>query len=123
MNNKSKIFMNNVKKVLSELKPEAKLQLECVKWFRQNFQKSIIFYVKNEEKNGLVRYINKCLGTENGIPDLCIIHKGKTFFCELKAGTKLSPEQETIHEKLKSSNLDVYVIKNIETFKKIFENE
>jgi hypothetical protein len=64
-------------------------------------------------------YINriKSLGWTRGQPDLCVVKpSGDVFFIEFKktSKTKLSEDQEEVHDSLKLRQVQVYVVSSID---------
>ena len=80
-------------------------------------------YIESMVENYLVNLIEKNEGlcikfkstSENGVPDRIVLHKGKTYFVELKApGEKPRIEQKVVHHLFEDVGIPVYVLDTIE---------
>ncbi len=112
-------FWARVNTYFEKMPEEYKLQKTCVDWFNFSFNSKdyIIYHIKNQEKNGLVRCVNKMIGVVSGMPDLHVILPNKDFYIELKTSKgKTSAEQLLIHNKLKTLNKDVYTCNSLDSF-------
>lgn len=112
MTDKQKTFFEAVNKWFSKMGQEAQIQKEFVNWFKKSYPNSVIFHVPNglNCKNGVDRYVRKCLGVEAGVPDIQIIHKNKIFFIEFKAPNGvLAPAQEQMITKIQTAGVPVFV--------------
>ena len=104
---------------------ESNLQAECVRWFRYQYPKCIIFAIPN----GGLRNIKtasrlKKEGALAGIPDLCIIGKSISFYVEMKYGKNtLSPAQKDMHQLMGDNNIDVFTINNFDAFMELCKNK
>jgi hypothetical protein len=110
------------------MKTEAKIQQECVLWFRNNYQrkgidKGIVFSVPNERKSYLEIKDLLLTGLLSGVSDLIVVLKGKVLFIELKnaKGTQ-SEKQKRFEYLVKKLGFPYYLVRDFETFKKIIEN-
>jgi len=58
----------------------------------------------------------KSLGVKPGVPDLILIHRGKVFGLELKAGkrSRLSEAQHAWHERLRAAGAEIATANNID---------
>ena len=104
---------------------ESKLQIECVKGFRYQYTKEIIFAVPNGGyRKGFGGEILRREGVLSGVSDLIIISKNKVIFIEMKYGTnKQSPNQITFQEKVESLGFKYYLCNSFDEFKQICKNE
>lgn len=105
---------------------ESKLQIECVKWFRLQFPKLLIFAIPNGgQRNAITASILKAEGVLAGVADLCIMKSnGKVFFIEMKSEKgKQSPTQFEFEKYCANNRYDYYVCKNFDVFKSIIKNE
>ncbi len=112
MTDKQKKFFEAVNKWFSKMGEEAQIQKEFVSWFRKFYPNSVIFHIPNgiDCKNGVDRYVRKCLGVEAGIPDIQIIHKNKVFFIEFKAPKgEISPIQKHTIAHIETAGIPVFV--------------
>ena len=106
------------------MKLEHKLQFEIVTYVWNNYPdtRGLLFAINNNSKNAIQGAINKGIGVVAGIPDLCFIWNSKTYFFELKAETGiLSKKQIEIHKLFKKHNIEVYVVRSLKEFEKIFK--
>lgn len=112
MTDKQKMFFEAVNKWLNKMGEEAKTQKEFVRWFKASYPNSIIYHVPNgiDCKNGVDRYVRKCLGVEAGVPDLHIIHNKQSLFIEFKTLKGiLSDEQKKMIGKFEMAGIPVFV--------------
>lgn len=79
-------------------------QVNFVKWFRKQYPGVLCFAIPNAGVRSarLATYM-RAEGLVSGIPDLCIVTERKTIWVEMKRikGSKVSPEQEEIHQRLR----------------------
>jgi hypothetical protein len=109
------------------MKTEAKIQQECVVWFRNNFQrkgvdKGIIFSVPNERKSYMEIKDLLLTGLLSGVSDLIVILQGKVIFFELKNEKgKQSDKQKIFQKQVENLGFNYYLIRDFESFKNIIE--
>ncbi len=58
--------------------------------------------------------ILKGMGLKAGVPDLIIVHDGRAFWLELKAGTSLSAVQREIHASLDAAGSKVATCRSLD---------
>lgn len=104
-------------------KSEARLQQECVQWFRKNFyKKGIIFSVPNERKDYLEIKPLLQTGLLSGASDLIVVMKGVVLFVELKTPTGTQgKKQKQFQDNVEAFGFDYCLIRDLESFKKIFK--
>jgi hypothetical protein len=105
--------------------PEAALQKCVVDHLRiRPAPNSVAFAVPNGGyRRPIEAAILKSMGTLAGVPDICCIREGRTFFLELKAaGGRLSPTQVAAHSLLASAGAQVAVADNIDAALKQLES-
>ena len=99
---------------------EDQLQAACFKWsWNERPQtRRLIFHIPNGGKRNRIEAVKfKAIGLLPGAPDMGFIWNGITYYFELKIETgKLSPVQEKIHKIWKANNIDVIIIKSIDSF-------
>ena len=100
---------------------ESKLQQECVKWFRYQYPKRIIFAIPNGGKRGIITAsIMKAEGVLAGVPDLFIPEPTKYFsglFIEMKSDTgKLSRNQIAMLSQLAGRGYHVVICRTVTEF-------
>lgn len=103
---------------------EHDLQSACIKWFKLQYPKEIIFAVPNAAKRSkILGAYMKSEGMVAGIPDLYIASpsfdgKFHGLFIEMKNGNKgkLSIKQKEVIEKLSSKGYLCEVIRDIDSF-------
>jgi len=108
------------------MKSEARIQQECVMWFRNEHcrvgcdPKCVIFSVPNEGKNMKEQAAKIQTGLLSGVADLIVLFPGKTVFIEMKddKGTQ-KPKQKTFEESVNSLGFDYYICRSLEEFKSI----
>lgn len=110
------------------MKTEIKIQAEIVQYFRNNYclkhhnPRYEIFSVPNESAYNNNQF--KAMGVRSGVSDLIVLLKEKVLFIELKNEVGKQKESqkdfETLVQKL---GFDYYLIRTLEEFKTIIENE
>ena len=88
------------------MKPETTLQISCVKWFRLQFPKLVLFMITNDgKKTPQQGALDKARGLLAGMPDLMLsVARGgyNGLYIELKRkGPKGRPSDEQIEMNLK----------------------
>ena len=106
--------------------PESDLQIACVRWFRHQYPKVLIFAVPNGGKrNAREAARMKAEGTTAGVPDLFIASPRGGYgglFIEMKAGKgKLTEAQEEMHDRLVVDGYVCDVCRTLESFQKIVQ--
>lgn len=113
---------------------ESKTQQACVRWFRYNYPRLLIFSIPNGavlsgNKMQRIKQWNrlKAEGALPGVPDLFIPVKSagtidrqySGLFVEMKSEKgKLSPEQITIHDSLSALGYKVAICRTLDEFVK-----
>ena len=79
---------------------EESIQVACVKWFRLQYPKLIIFAVPNGGSRNLYEAKNmKESGTLAGVADLVIVgNGGKVLFVEMKAGKNKQEDSQVLFQ-------------------------
>lgn len=99
----------------SSRREEATFQTKLVNLLRVILPKdAFVFAVPNGGKRDVVEAVNlKRQGVVAGVPDLCIIHKGRAFGLELKAKAgKLSDSQAETFPKLRDAGMRIEVARS-----------
>ena len=80
--------------------PERELQEACVRWFRLQYPKFVIFAVPNGGSRNLYEAKNmKESGTLAGVADLVIVgNGGKVLFIEMKAGKNKQEDSQVLFQ-------------------------
>ena len=79
---------------------ESQIQKACVKWFRYQYPKLLLFSIPNGGKRGIITAMNmKAEGTVSGVADLMLLHSNPLYhglFIEMKApkGKQSEPQKE-----------------------------
>ena len=100
---------------------ESQLQAECVKWFKYQFPRYVIFAIPN----GGLRNIKtasrlKKEGALAGVPDLCVIGEGTIIFIEMKYGKGVvTPAQRETMDRIDDNQVPCYVARSFDEFKRI----
>lgn len=84
-------------------RPEQALQMQVMRWLDLCLPRdALAFAVPNTAKRGPVEgRMMKMTGTKAGIPDLCIVYRGRAHFIEMKAlKGRLSPAQSDMCDRL-----------------------
>lgn len=99
---------------------EVSLQIYLIRYLKEVCpDECVFFHVPNGERRDKSTASKlKMMGVVAGIPDICLIHNGKTYFLELKTTTgKLSKNQEIVINKLKKAGVETRVVMNLEQVK------
>ena len=109
------------------MKGEAQLQYICVKWFRYQYPKILIFAIPNGGSRNIIEASNlKRQGVLPGVPDLFIpLAKGNYYgmFIEMKFGdNKLTEHQRIIMSELLKKYYYATVCRSFDSFKETVEN-
>ncbi len=110
------------------MKTEIKIQSEIVQWFRNNYclrhhnPRYEIFSVPNESAYNNNQF--KAMGVRSGVSDLIVLLNKKTLFIELKNETgKQRDSQKDFETVVQKLGFDYYIVRTLEEFKTIIENE
>lgn len=101
---------------------EQKLQMACVKWFRLQYPDKILFAVNNNSfgsgiSNARMGAINKACGVLAGVSDLILLHKGKSYFIEMKyASGRQSPNQKAFQREVEAEGFTYKLIRTFDEF-------
>lgn len=107
---------------------EHEIQVNCVNYFRLRYPKGLIYAIPNGgQRNVIVASKLKAEGVLSGVPDLHIPIAKNGFhglYIELKNGKsgKVSDNQKTIMEKLKSEGYQCEVCRSFDEFRTIIDN-
>ena len=107
---------------------EDQLQQSIVIWFKNEYQmhgKGLIFSVPNGgTRNMLEAKKLKQTGAMAGVSDLIVLLNGKCLFVELKIEKGIQSEvQKIFEERVKNLNFDYFIIRSLEDFKKLIDNQ
>ena len=100
---------------------EEPIQVACVKWFRLQYPKLIIFAVPNGGSRNLYEAKNmKDAGVLKGVADLVIVgNNGRVLFVEMKAGkNKQEASQVIFQQKVENLGHKYIICRSLEQFKK-----
>src|SRR5262249_36200773 len=76
---------------------------------------AVFFMVNNATPRRVMRKILAALGLKPGIPDLCIVFRGRSIFIELKAKRgRLSPAQKAMHAQLVLAGAVVHTVRSLD---------
>jgi hypothetical protein len=100
---------------------ESSLQIACVKWFRMQHPRLLLFSIPNGGKRSVVTAsILKAEGCLAGIPDIFLAYPHPNYhglFIEMKAGKgKLSDNQKAVIPQLEAAGYKVAVCNSFEQF-------
>lgn len=98
---------------------ESDIQISCVKWFKIQYPRYIIFAVPNggtRNKKEMIWMLRE--GILPGAADLCICgDRGKILFVEMKTKTgKQNPNQKAFEQKVKELGFEYMVCRSLEDF-------
>lgn len=97
--------------------PEDQLQKALVEYLDLALPPdALCFAIPNGGKRiKVLAAILKATGVKKGIPDLCIVWRGRAMFMELKAiRGHLSADQREMHRKLTFCGCEVWVVRSVE---------
>lgn len=110
------------KKPVKKRHIEHDLQVNCVRWFRDNYPNYIIFSTNNECTRGKQYW--KDSGMLVGVSDLVIVVPNNVLWIELKSDTgRQRPDQKHFEDKVKGLGFEYYVCRSIDEFKQIIKQE
>ena len=115
----NKVILGN--NILMPPQSEDALQAEIVKWFNTTYPeyRGLFFHVPNAPKNKRDGARLVAMGLTAGIPDLLLLANGTVYGFELKTQTGfLSKIQITIKNIWQRANYQIFVIRDLESFKK-----
>jgi hypothetical protein len=106
---------------------ESRIQKSCVKWFRSQYPKLIIFAIPNGGKRGLVEAsIMKAEGVLAGIPDLLLLKPSKGYhglFIEMKTEKgDINPNQRRMIPIIQEAGYQVIICRSFNDFKQQVES-
>ena len=107
---------------------EDQLQQQIIIWFKNEYQmhgKGLIFSVPNGGSRNLLEAKKlKQTGAMAGVSDLIVLLPSKCLFIELKTekGTQ-SEVQKIFEERVKNLNFDYFIIRSLEDFKTLIDNQ
>jgi hypothetical protein len=103
---------------VQDLASEGEIQRSIVQhWKLLGMPGSILAHIPNGEKRDPVTAAKlKALGVLPGIPDLlCVSPRSGVFFVELKRhGGRTSPEQQSVHERLRTAGVEVFTVVGVD---------
>ena len=96
-------------------RPEEQLQRTVCQFLERALPEGAVFFaIPNGHVSRLQRMRLALGGTRSGIPDICVIHKGKSTFIELKSARGvLSPAQKHMHTQLVLAGAVVFTAKTL----------
>lgn len=99
-------------------RPEQDLQKACVRWFRMQYPKLMLFHIPNGGKRSVIEAsIFKAMGVVAGVADLCLLYGGVAHFIEMKAGKgKQSDSQMDFQAYCDSHGFPYMVCDSIDSF-------
>lgn len=121
----SKAALGEAKKPIKH--EESKMQIECVRWFRMQYKRELLFAVPNgsklsgDSKEQIIRRgILKAEGLLSGVSDLVLVHDDGVAFLEAKTekGTQ-SDTQRLFEAMVKAMGFTYLIFRNFDEFKNI----
>ena len=104
-------------------KTEAKIQSECVDWFRQVHNDKVLFAVPNEG-NRINGAIMVAMGLTSGVADMIFMQPktGQLIGIETKTPTGVqSPKQKVWEKKCIANGGQYYIIRSLSEFQNLIE--
>lgn len=98
------------------LGPEDRLQVGVLEYLELVLPHALLFHVPNGGRRSLTEGRKfKLLGVRAGVPDLVLVHDGKTYFFELKAPKgRVSPEQHRFGEDARIAGAGWAVVRSLD---------
>lgn len=98
--------------------PEHWLQVDCVRWFRDQFKNYVIFSTNNECTRGKQYW--KDSGMLVGVSDLVVVLPNSVLWVELKSDTgRQRPDQKHFEDKITTLGFQYHVCRTLEQFKEV----
>ena len=102
---------------------ESQIQAEIIIYARNELRlpKGTLFSIPNEgQRDGRFASRMKSQGMVAGVPDLCLILRGRTVFIEMKtAGGRLSDKQTKVIDNMRAAGADVRICRSKAEFAEI----
>lgn len=113
--------MENIKKEMNELQ----LQTFCFQylWNSYPLTRRCFFHVPNGGSRNRIEGMQlKASGVVAGVPDMCLVWKGRMYGIEFKTLTgTLSTAQKEVHEAWAAQGIIVHVVRSFEQFKELIQ--
>lgn len=106
---------------------ESRIQKSCVKWFRSQYPKLILFAIPNGGKRGLIEAsIMKAEGVLAGVPDLLLLYPSNGYnglFIEMKTEKgDTNPNQRKMIPLIQEAGYQVFICRSFNDFKQQVES-
>lgn len=103
---------------------ESILQSNCVKWFRYQYPKALIFAVPNGGSRNLIEAKKlKKEGVMAGVSDLIVVFKNRMLFIEMKTEKgRQSKTQKEFQNRITALGYEYHICRNFDEFKSTIEN-
>ncbi|MBV7534070.1 VRR-NUC domain-containing protein [Chitinophaga sp. sic0106] len=105
---------------------ESQLQARCYQWAHNTYPqlRGLLFAVPNGgTRNVREAMALKATGVVPGIPDMVCLYGGRPVGFELKADAgRTSKEQEKIHQVWQAAGIEVYLVRDEETFQSLIKS-
>lgn len=112
------------------MKTEARIQQECVVWFRNNYclkhhnPQLIMFSVPNEGFDLWEQIRKKQIGMMKGVSDTILVFPGRVVFCEFK--DEKGPQRESqkeFEQKVAALGFSYWLVRSLEEFMRLVRSE
>ena len=102
---------------------EHDIQKAIITYLRYALPGAVIFAVPNGgQRNVIVAKKLKAEGVLAGVPDICIIYRGKVFFAEVKNEKgRLTENQLGIIEQLLLNDVETYLLRGVDDAEKMIK--
>lgn len=114
----------------SKVKTEARIQQDCVKWFRNNYclrhhvPQLVMFSVPNEGFDVIEQVRKKAIGMMSGVSDTIILFPGRVVFCEFKDDIGRQKESQIDFEKkVTALGFTYWMVRTQEEFERLVLKE
>ena len=97
--------------------PEHALQLACVRWFRFQYPKLLLWHTNGTAQNRKHGAVLVGMGCMAGVPDLFFFYRGELYGIELKTekGTQ-SKAQKAFQKRMESEGGRYYLVRSFDNF-------
>lgn len=108
------------------MKSEDKIHTECYVWFHNTFPnlRGQLWHTPNGGHRQIVEAVKfRTMGVQRGVHDLLFLYNGKLHSFEIKNEKgRMTPEQKTFADMIVSNGGTTWLIRDVETFKKIINS-
>lgn len=101
---------------------EHQIQTYCVRWFRNNYPKCVIYAVANEATKSRFEYY-KAAGVLPGVADLCVLLPSRSLYIEMKRKDGYQKDsQKEFQKKIEAMGYKYFICRSLDEFKQIISD-